>query len=210
MAVEDLYVAQVAVDPESDTLIADAPVQVFAKSDLSRQDPLRVFEPASGVEIPVLRSNRYGVVQQVRVEGNPPEVVFKSGPYEVEAQSKFGVLFEFGLTPENLAAAIAAPAAAAEAGAAQASIAASHAAEANTQRAAAAGAAGEAATAAIAAAAAAGEAAAARDVLQALADAAGAPLAADPDDPGTFVILNPAALTEDPDDPGTFLNGASA
>ncbi len=132
MSVEDLYAAQVAVDPESDTLIADAPVQVFAKDDRSRETPLRVFEPASGVEIPLLRSNRYGIIQQIRVEGDPAEVVFKSGPYEVEAQSKFGVLFEFGLTPENIAAAVAAPNAAAEAGAAQVAIAASHAATATT------------------------------------------------------------------------------
>lgn len=209
MAVEDLYVTQVAVDPENDTLIADAPVQVFATNDLSRETPLRVFEPASGVEIPVLRSNRWGVIQQIRVEGDPAAVVFKSGPYEVEAQSKFGVLFEFGLTPENIAAAIAAPEAAAAAGAAQATVAAGHAAEASTQRAAAAIAAAEASSAAGTAAAAAAEAAAARDVLQALADAAGAPLAEDPNDPGTFVILNPAALTEDPAEPGTFLNGGS-
>lgn len=209
MAVEDLFTERVAIDPEDATLIKDAPVQVFLPNDLSRANPLRVFEPASGVEITDLRSNRLGIVQQVRVEGDPAEVVFKSGPYEIQAQSKFGVLFEFGLTPENVAAAIAAPEAAAAAGAAQAIIAAGHAAEASTRSAAAASAAADAASAAGTAAAAALEAAAARDVLQALADAAGAPLAEDPDDPGTFVILNPAALTEDPAEPGTFLNGGS-
>lgn len=108
MAVEDFYPAQVAVDPVAETLIADAPVQVFATSDLSRENPLRVYEPASGVEILNLRSNRFGIVQQVRVEGDPAEVVFKSGPYEVQAQSKFGVLLQFGLTPESIAAAISA------------------------------------------------------------------------------------------------------
>lgn len=132
MAVQDFYPTQVAVDPENEILIKDAVFQVFAKDDLDRSDPLRVFEAASGEEIIDLRSSNLALVPELRVEGDPAEAVFKSGNFEVLVQSKFGVLYEFGLTPENIAAAVAAPEAAAEAGAAQVAIASTHAASASS------------------------------------------------------------------------------
>ncbi|GLJ78695.1 hypothetical protein [Microbacterium imperiale] len=49
---------------------------------------------------------------------------------------------------------------------------------------------------------------AAADVLRELAEHQGAPLIEDPTEPGTFTILNTAAIREDPAEPGTFLMGA--
>lgn len=54
------------------------------------------------------------------------------------------------------------------------------------------------------------DAVAAADVLRELAQQQGAPLAPNPNRPGTFIILNPAALVEDPARPGTFKNGVTA
>jgi hypothetical protein len=60
------------------------------------------------------------------------------------------------------------------------------------------------------ASAAAAEAEAAAQVLRELADAQGAQVVEDPNEPGLFNILNPAAIAEDPNEPGTFTIGATS
>lgn len=67
---------------------------------------------------------------------------------------------------------------------------------------------GAAETAASAAETARADAIAAAEVLRDLAEHQGAPLIEDPAEPGTFTILNTAAIREDPAEPGTFLMGA--
>jgi hypothetical protein len=57
---------------------------------------------------------------------------------------------------------------------------------------------------------AAADADAAAAVLRELADAQGAQVAEDPNEPGLFNILNPAAIAEDPNEPGTFTIGATS
>jgi hypothetical protein len=71
------------------------------------------------------------------------------------------------------------------------------------------GSAAAAAAQALAAAQSAQDAAATAQVLRDLAEQQGAPLAEDPDEPGLYLILNPAALTEDPEEPGLYTIGGA-
>ncbi|MEV8269163.1 hypothetical protein AB0P19_02375 [Microbacterium oleivorans] len=211
---QDLFDQPLAIDPNGNDgegeIVADAVFEVFAADDLSFTTPLQVFEPVSGAQIEELRSSSIGQLPQFRVDGDPPTVVLKSGDYAVRVLSPLGIaklaVSEAGLGPDVVQAALTArteSAASAAASLGYATLSEQRAEDAELAR-------QQAATARAAAEQARAEALAARDVLAELAAAQGVPLVADPDDPGTFTILNPAALAEDPDDPGTFLNGVSA
>lgn len=112
LALPDFYEVIVAVDPVAGggegRLLPNAEFQVFNVGDTAFTSPLRCYEHESGVEITTLRSNQFAVTPRFRVEGDPTEVVFRSGAYVMRVMSVFGPLRAAGFDPEPIATAVAA------------------------------------------------------------------------------------------------------
>ncbi|HWU28018.1 MAG TPA: hypothetical protein VN041_02870 [Microbacterium sp.] len=106
MAFQDYFGTPIAYDPTQDRLVADAAFTVHATDDTSLSTPLTVLEPGSGATIPELRSSSIGVLPDFRVDGNPPQVLIKSGPFVTKLTSVYGAILAAGLDPDTVAAAI--------------------------------------------------------------------------------------------------------
>lgn len=113
MPVQDKFEGPIAYNPAGGTdgagaLVPSAEFQVFDVADSSFSTPLAVFDPATGVTINPLRSSAVGVLPDFQVAGARREVLVRSGSFVTRLTSKYGVVFEAGLDPETVQAAIAA------------------------------------------------------------------------------------------------------
>lgn len=113
MPVQDKFEGPIAYNPAGGTdgagaLVPSAEFQVFDVADSSFSTPLPVFDPATGVTISPLRSSAVGVLPDFQVAGARREVLVRSGSFVTRLTSKYGVVFEAGLDPETVQAAIAA------------------------------------------------------------------------------------------------------
>ncbi|MFT4282374.1 hypothetical protein [Microbacterium sp.] len=86
----DYFDLNLAIDPATNTIIAGATFQAYLPTDLSRSTPLAVFEATSGAALSALVSSPTGVLPQFRVEGDPTEIILKSGGFETRLTSVFG------------------------------------------------------------------------------------------------------------------------
>lgn len=101
----DYYDFLTAYNPDTEELVRDALFQVFATSDSALANPLQVFAADSGAAL-TLRSNSIGMLPSFRVQGNPTQVILRSGSFLTLVSSKYGFVKE-GLDPETVKAAIA-------------------------------------------------------------------------------------------------------
>lgn len=113
MPVQDKFEGPIAYNPAggedgAGALVPSAEFQVFDVADSSFSTPLAVFDPATGVTINPLRSSAVGVLPDFQVAGARREVLVRSGSFVTRLTSKYGVVFEAGLDPETVQAAIAA------------------------------------------------------------------------------------------------------
>jgi hypothetical protein len=115
MPIQDYFESTIAYDPDSENLVASATFAVYAVDDITFATPLALTYPASGAAITALTSTNIGVLPAFRAEGDPDQVVLKSGAFTTLLTSKFGAVKEAGLDAATVQAAIAAEAAAAEA-----------------------------------------------------------------------------------------------
>ena len=120
MPIQDYFEFPTAYDPRAGTsgegrLVASAEFQVYLPTDLGLATPLRVFEAESGAELSPLRSNSIGMLPSFRVEGDPAQVIIRSGTFATLLLSKFGVVTEAGFDSAKVDEAIAAATASAEA-----------------------------------------------------------------------------------------------
>ncbi|MEV8272683.1 hypothetical protein [Microbacterium sp. NPDC077184] len=106
MVITDLYTSQIAYNPDTGQLVSDAVFQVYAPDDVSFTNPLALTEPASGVNIPTLRSSNIGVLPPFRVAGDLPEVVIRSGSFATLLSSRFGIFAEAGFDADQVQAAV--------------------------------------------------------------------------------------------------------
>jgi len=87
----DAFSTQFAYDPETEQLVKGATFEVFAVDDTSYSTPLAVTDPVSGAAINPLKStSNTGALPQFRVEGDPEEVILKSGTFVTRLQSDYG------------------------------------------------------------------------------------------------------------------------
>lgn len=109
MALVDVFDFPVAYNPDSDELVTSAVFEVFATDDASFANPLTVRD-MSGAVISELRSSAAGVLPQFRIDGEPVEVVLKSGDFVTRWASRFGAaraaVDEAGLDSATVQAAI--------------------------------------------------------------------------------------------------------
>lgn len=112
MAIQDYFDYPVAYNPTAEggtgALVPDAEFQVYAVDDTSFSTPLAVTEPVSGAAISPLKSSSVGVLPSFRVTGDPTEVIIRSGPFATRLASKYGIVWEAGLDPVTVQAAVAA------------------------------------------------------------------------------------------------------
>jgi hypothetical protein len=92
---DDYFDAPIAVNPNATTIadlfVPNAVFEVFAVDDVARAEPLAVYEATSGAAIPELRSSVLAQLPQFRVEGDPQEVILKSGTFETRVKSTRGM-----------------------------------------------------------------------------------------------------------------------
>jgi lysophospholipase L1-like esterase len=115
MPIQDYFESTIAYDPDSENLVASATFAVYAVDDTTFATPLALTYPASGASITALTSTNIGVLPAFRAEGDPDQVILKSGAFTTLLTSKFGAVKEAGLDAATVQAAIASEAAAAEA-----------------------------------------------------------------------------------------------
>lgn len=118
MTFQDFFSQAIAYNPTTGALVTDADFTVHAVDDASLSTSLAVTDPASGVAITSLRSSSVGVLPDMRVAGDPAQVIIKSGSFVTKVTSVFGAVVQAGLDPATVAASIAAGATAANASAA--------------------------------------------------------------------------------------------
>src|SRR5690606_9174483 len=79
------------------TLVKDAVFEVYAVDDLSFAAELDTYDPVSGVLFNPLRSStNAGVLPSFRVEGDPEQVILKSGTFTTLLTSKYGTKGDVG------------------------------------------------------------------------------------------------------------------
>lgn len=115
---QDYYGTPIAYNPATEELVSDAQFTVHATDDIALATPLRLFDPTSGVEISTLEASNIGVLPDFRVEGDPTQVIIKSGSFTTKLTSVFGAVVQAGLDSATVQAAIAAGQTAATASAA--------------------------------------------------------------------------------------------
>lgn len=113
---QDYFGTPIAYNPATEELVADAQFTVHATDDVALANPLRLFDPTSGVEITGLKASNIGVLPDFRVEGNPTQVIIKSGSFTTKLTSVYGAVVTAGLDPATVQAAITAGANAVAAG----------------------------------------------------------------------------------------------
>lgn len=107
MAIQDYFEFPTAYNPETEQLQADAEFQVYAATDTSFTTQLQVFAADSGVALTPLRSNSIGMLESFRVQGDPTQILLKSGSFVTRVSSKYGMVVEAGLDAATVQAAIA-------------------------------------------------------------------------------------------------------
>lgn len=107
MAIQDYFEFPTAYNPDTEQLQADAEFQVYAATDTSFTTQLQVFAADSGVALTPLRSNSIGMLDSFRVQGDPTQILLKSGSFVTRVSSKYGMVVEAGLDAATVQAAIA-------------------------------------------------------------------------------------------------------
>lgn len=96
MAVQDYFEFAIAYNPDTEVLQKSASFQVFAVDDLAFATPLTVFDHASGAVLSPLMSTDDAIVPAFRVQGDPTQVILKSGSWVTRLTSRYGILREAG------------------------------------------------------------------------------------------------------------------
>jgi len=108
MTIQDKFDFELAYNPATNILVPGAEFEVYAVDDTTFTTPLALFDPDSGATIDPLVSSSVGVLPQFAVDGNPTQVVIKSGAFATLLTSRYAALQEAGWNVELAQAAVAA------------------------------------------------------------------------------------------------------
>ncbi|KDA05868.1 hypothetical protein DC31_13975 [Microbacterium sp. CH12i] len=103
---QDYFGTPIAYNPATEDLVSDAEFTVHAVDDLALATPLRITDPTSGVEISTLKASNIGVLPDFRADGDPVQVIIKSGSFTTKLTSVYGAVVAAGLDPATVQSAI--------------------------------------------------------------------------------------------------------